>query len=221
MKINDLENILFEKIKNKTSEVKRLFHGRGNFYKNFSFLTVDSLNDIIYICFYEEQSKEKEDELLKVFTKLYDTYSFKALVLQRRYEKMQPNELLKGELERENFVIENGLKYKISFENRNLGLFLDMKKGREFVSKHAKDKKVLNLFSYTCAFSVVALAADAKGVVNVDMSKGALSIGRQNHHLNNLDTKKVKFMPYNILKSWSRIKKEAPYDLIIIDPPSF
>jgi len=61
----------------------------------------------------------------------------------------------------------------------------------------------------------------ASKVVNVDMSKGALSIGRQNHHLNNLDTKKVKFMPYDILKSWSRIKKEGPYDIIIIDPPSF
>ena len=53
------------------------------------------------------------------------------------------------------------------------------------------------------------------------MAKGALTIGRENHHLNNLDTKKVKFMPYDILKSWSRIKKEAPYDIIIIDPPSF
>lgn len=28
-------------------------------------------------------------------------------------------------------------------------------------------------------------------------------------------------MPYNILKSFSRIKKKGPYDLIIIDPPTF
>jgi 23S rRNA (cytosine1962-C5)-methyltransferase len=53
------------------------------------------------------------------------------------------------------------------------------------------------------------------------MSKGALSVGRENHRINNLDTSCVKFMPYNILKSWSRIKKYAPYDIIIIDPPSF
>ena len=53
------------------------------------------------------------------------------------------------------------------------------------------------------------------------MAKNALTTGRTNHHLNNLDTKKVKFMPYDILKSWSRIKKEGPYDIIIIDPPSF
>ena len=52
------------------------------------------------------------------------------------------------------------------------------------------------------------------------MSKSSLTIGRENHHLNNLDTKKVKFLPYNILKSWSRIRKEGPYDIIIIDPPT-
>jgi 23S rRNA (cytosine1962-C5)-methyltransferase len=53
------------------------------------------------------------------------------------------------------------------------------------------------------------------------MAKNALTTGRTNHHLNNLDTKKVKFLPYDILKSWNRIKKEGPYDIIVIDPPSF
>ena len=59
-----------------------------------------------------------------------------------------------------------------------------MKNGREFVRENAKDKKVLNLFSYTCAFSLAAKMSGAYEVVNVDMSKG-------------------------------------PYDMIIIDPPSF
>ena len=96
-----------------------------------------------------------------------------------------------------------------------------MKNGRDFVRDNCKEKKVLNLFSYTCAFSIAALEGGALSVVNVDMSKGALSIGRANHHLNNLPTKQVQFMPYNILKSWNRIKKAGPYDVIIIDPPTF
>ncbi|MGD9655608.1 MAG: class I SAM-dependent methyltransferase, partial [Sulfuricurvum sp.] len=77
------------------------------------------------------------------------------------------------------------------------------------------------LFSYTCSFSVVAIAGGATAVANVDMNKNVLSMGRENHRLNGLDTKNVEFMPYNILKSWSRIRKNGPYDLIIIDPPSF
>jgi 23S rRNA (cytosine1962-C5)-methyltransferase len=96
-----------------------------------------------------------------------------------------------------------------------------MKNGREFVRENAKEKSVLNLFSYTCAFSLAAVLGGASKVSNIDMSKGALSTGRANHHLNNLDMRGVSFHPYNILKSFSRIKKKGPYDLIIIDPPTF
>ena len=60
-----------------------------------------------------------------------------------------------------------------------------------------------------------------RSVSNIDMSKGALSTGRENHHLNDIDTKDVSFAPYNILKSFSRIKKKGPYGLIILDPPTF
>ncbi len=96
-----------------------------------------------------------------------------------------------------------------------------MKKGRQFVYENAKDKKVLNLFSYTCSFSVCASKGEAKEIVNIDMAKNALNTGRLNHQKNNLDTKNVKFLPHNILKSWGKIKKSGPYDIIIIDPPSF
>jgi len=87
--------------------------------------------------------------------------------------------------------------------------------------ENAKDKHVLNLFSYTCAFSLGAKVGGAKSVVNVDMSKGALKTGMANHSLNNLDPKGVSFLPYNILKSFSSLKRKGPYDMIIIDPPSF
>jgi 23S rRNA (cytosine1962-C5)-methyltransferase len=80
---------------------------------------------------------------------------------------------------------------------------------------------VLNLFAYTCAFSVVAIAAGAEKVVNVDMSSAALNLGRANHQLNNLAKSKSEFVAENILKSWSRVKKPGPYDLVIIDPPSY
>ncbi len=82
-------------------------------------------------------------------------------------------------------------------------------------------KKVLNLFAYTCAFSVVAMHHGAQQCTNVDMSKTALSWGRDNHRANQLDCRNVHFLGLNILKSWSRIKKSGPYDIIIIDPPSY
>jgi 23S rRNA (cytosine1962-C5)-methyltransferase len=217
--LETLESCINKNIKTKTKEFKRLFHGRGNFYADFEYLTVDSIDSILLVVFYKQV--EIEEEILQLMKTIFDKYSFESLVVQRRYLPNQPHELLIGNLNDNLYLIENDLKFFINFQNRNLGIFPDMKIGREYIKEISKDKNVLNLFSYTCAFSVYAMSGKAKQVVNVDMSKGALSLGRVNHHLNNLDTKKVKFLPLNILKSWSRIKTFAPYDVIVIDPPSF
>lgn len=219
MKIENLKKLIQNNLENKTFEIKRVFHGRGNFYEDFNYLTVDSLNEILFATFFEESSDE--NEIIKVLKDIANAYNYKTFIVQKKYKKDELNEAIIGEIPPFYIVVENGLKYKINFFNKNIGIFLDMKIGREYISSICKDKNVLNLFSYTCAFSVVAINAKAKQVVNVDMAKGALTTGRENHHLNNLDTKKVKFMPYDILKSWNRIKKEGPYDIIIIDPPSF
>lgn len=219
MKIENLKKLIQNNLENKTFEIKRVFHGRGNFYEDFNYLTVDSLNEILFATFFEESSDE--NEIIKALKDIANAYNYKTFIVQKKYKKDELNEAIIGEIPPFYIVVENGLKYKINFFNKNIGIFLDMKIGREYISSICNDKNVLNLFSYTCAFSVVAINTKAKQVVNVDMAKGALTTGRENHHLNNLDTKKVKFMPYDILKSWNRIKKEGPYDIIIIDPPSF
>ncbi|RXK14096.1 SAM-dependent methyltransferase [Halarcobacter mediterraneus] len=221
MNINDLENILKNNLKDRTNEFKRVFHGRGNFYEGFSFLTIDSIDKILFVTFFEEISQKLESEILQCLDSLYNEFNFRCFILQRRYLNGGENEVLKGNLSNEVYAFENKLKYQLNFLNKNIGFFADMKKGREFVLSNSKGKKVLNLFSYTCSFSVCALKGEAKEVVNVDMSKSSLNTGKINHNLNNLDTKKVKFLPHNILKSWSKIRKLGPYDLIIIDPPSF
>ena len=217
--LEKLKEIILKNFENKTIEIKRVFHGRGNFYDDFEYLTVDSLGDILFATFFEE-SKD-EEKIINILDEIALLKGFETFIVQKKYKSENLNEAIRGEIPSFAIAIENGLKYKINFFNKNIGIFLDMKNGREYLSSICKDKNVLNLFSYTCAFSVCAINAGASKVVNVDMAKGALTTGRENHHLNNLDTKKVKFMPYDILKSWSRIKKEAPYDIIIIDPPSF
>src|SRR5690606_30752501 len=80
---------------------------------------------------------------------------------------------------------------------------------------------VLNLFAYTCGFSVAAIAGGAEHVVNLDMARAALSRGRENHRLNGHDLGRVSFLGHELTKSWGKVKKGGPYDLVIIDPPSF
>ena len=97
-------------------------------------------------------------------------------------------------------VVESGLKYQLDIgRNQNFGLFLDMRLGREWVQQHAKHKNVLNLFAYTCGFSVAAIDGGADQVVNVDMARASLSKGRDNHRLNEHNLNQVKFLAYDIL----------------------
>ena len=218
-----LENILHHLRANEdeiSSEFKRLFHGRGGLYDGFKHLTIDSIDNILSVALYFDE--DSEDELIEMLKEYISLSRHNTIVLQKRYLKNSPSEVVVGELNESLHVEENGMKLKLNLlSNRNSGYFPDMKNGREFIKNNSKDKNVLNLFSYTCAFSVAAKLGGAKTVSNIDMSKGALSTGRDNHHLNNIDTKGVNFLPYNILKSFSRIKKKGPYDVIIIDPPTF
>ncbi len=221
MNITQLKELILLNLKNSTNEFKRVFHGRGNFYEDFAYLCVDKIDKVLFISLFQSIDEIVEADLKKIFNEIFEEMNFSSLIIQKRYLKEDSYEVLRGSLPNNAYAIENTLKYNINFSNQNIGLFPDMKIGREFIKSIAKNKNILNLFSYTCAFSVVSISAGAKQVVNVDMSKGALSTGRENHRINNLDTKNVKFLPYNILKSWSRIKKYAPYEIIIIDPPSF
>lgn len=221
MNLDALRHLLHTNATAATEEYIRLFHGRGNTYGGYRFLTVDSVDKVLFAILFD--ANDEEEAIISMLRDLHTAEGkWEALIVQQRYLPASPSTVLSGELPTRCFAIESGLKYHINFLNaQNIGFFPDMKHGREFVREHAKGKNILNLFSYTCAFSVVAMAAGARAVTNVDMNKNVLSMGRENHRLNGLDTKNVEFMPYNILKSWNRIRKNGPYDLIIIDPPSF
>ncbi|MEA3371743.1 MAG: class I SAM-dependent methyltransferase [Campylobacterota bacterium] len=220
MTIKDIHEHIQKNTQNATHEFKRLFHGRGGLYEAWKHLSIDSIDKILSVALYTDE--EKEEELLDMLKKFISSSRHETIVLQRRYLKGSPSEVVVGELGENLFVVENGIKIKLNLlSNRNSGYFPDMKIGREFVRENAKGKSVLNLFSYTCAFSLAAAFGGAEKISNIDMSKGALSTGRANHHLNDLEMRGISFHPYNILKSFSRIKKKGPYNLIIIDPPTF
>ena len=175
--------------------------------------------------------KEVEEEFLQALeqglqalsqSSLWQQRNGSCILLQHRYADGAPSQVLWGELNSRPVVVESGLKYQLDIgRNQNFGLFLDMRLGRDWVREHAKHKNVLNLFAYTCGFSVAAIAGGADKVVNVDMAKGSLSKGRENHLINDHNLSKVSFLGHDIFKSWGKIKKAGPYDLIVIDPPSF
>lgn len=208
------------------NEVRRLFHGRGKAFEGLEQLTIDWLDGQVLISIFKEVDEDFLSVLKQHITEWLQMDAWqeqvKNVLLQYRFKMNSPIEVVFGELTEQQNVIENGLKFQLDLgQKQNNGLFLDMRYGRKWVLENSKNKRVLNLFAYTCGFSVAAIAGDAQSVVNLDMAKAALSKGRVNHQLNGHDLRKVRFLGYDLFKSWGKVKKFGPYDLIIIDPPSF
>lgn len=206
----------------KGADACRLFHGRGHCYPGLEFVSVDWFSPVVLISLYKEPETQWLKQLVDEITQFASDEVIENILLQHRYLKGAPSENLKGEIAGDYYAVEKGLKFKLNFEtNQNVGFFLDMANCRQVLREQAKGKRVLNLFAYTCAFSVVAASAGAEKVVNVDMAKGALNTGRLNHQLNNIDSRSISYLSHDIFKSWGKIRKYGPYDLVIIDPPSF
>jgi 23S rRNA (cytosine1962-C5)-methyltransferase len=120
-------------------------------------------------------------------------------------------------------VTENGLSFLVSLERGlNTGLFLDQRRNRRNLMARSTDKRVLNLFSYTGAFSVAAAASGAARVTSVDASPGYTDWSRANFGVNRLNPKRHQFIVGDCLAVLADLAAEGSrYDLIIMDPPSF
>ena len=104
----------------------------------------------------------------------------------------------------------------------NPGLFLDMRAIRLEMGERAADRRMLNLFSYTCAFSVHGRLGGAEISTNADISAKILDKGRENYALNGLEPKQGEFFRGNAVEyvHWAQ-KKGLKFDAIVLDPPSF
>lgn len=199
----------------------RLFHGRGDCYPGFEFLTVDYFAPVLWVVLYKRVEPALWDS---VSTVLRDTLGGHCQVaaVQHRYDRDAPLELLWGELPVSPIAREGQLAFQLTLGGRqNPGYFMDMRPARQWLAQRAQGKRILNLFAYTCAFSVAAMSAGASSVVNIDMSRSAMRQGRDNHRLNDLDGKEsTTFLSHDIFRSWGKLRRPGPYDVIICDPPS-
>jgi 23S rRNA (cytosine1962-C5)-methyltransferase len=116
---------------------------------------------------------------------------------------------------------EEGLSYAIDFlAGYSCGLFIDQRSNRSRVRANCSGT-LLNLFSYTCSFSVAAAAAGAR-TVSIDLSKAALERGRRNFALNELSTRGHRFIADDVFAVLPRFGRRGErFDWIILDPPTF
>lgn len=118
---------------------------------------------------------------------------------------------------------ENGLAFKADIiHGHKTGFYLDQRANRARIGQLAKDREVLNCFSYTGGFAVYALAGGAKSVLSLDASGDALALGAENVRLNGLPEDRAQWLEGDAFKMLRKFRDEGrKFDLIILDPPKF
>lgn len=206
------------------TDAQRIFHGRGGLHSGCEAWTLDAFPPVWLVTKFGEATAEEQAALTAALQAQHEQIAPGEplnAVLQTRREGRSETIVLAGNAPEPHVVTEDGARYRVNLQRgQNHGLFLDMADGRRWVRAHAKGAKVLNLFAYTCAFSVVALQAGAREVVNIDMAQGALTTGQQNHQLNGIPGG-AKFLAHDLFSSWGKVTRMGPYDLVIADPPSY
>jgi 23S rRNA (cytosine1962-C5)-methyltransferase len=165
---------------------------------------------------------------------LYDAleaiYKPKSIYEQRRYKPQtgegprEPAQLARGAVAPvEVEVEENGIRFVVDVTAPlGTGLFLDLREGRQSVARHAPGRRLLNLFSYTGAFSVYGAKAGARELVSVDLAPKAHARARRNLSANGLDEAKHEFIAGDAFKVLFKMaERQRQFDLIVLDPPSF
>lgn len=215
--------LLLDAIKalNLPEDATRVFHGRGGLFPGCEHLNLDWFAPVLLLTSFTSLTDEEITALQQALCqRMVELKRPCNLVYQYRAGYQSDTRILCGEVPEPHIVTENGCRFQVHLlRGQNHGLFLDMVNGRAWVKAHAAQCKVLNLFAYTCGFSVAALAGGADEVVNMDMSKGALAIGKQNHLLNGFAAG-ARFLGHDIFSSWGKLKKLGPFDMLIADPPS-
>jgi len=143
----------------------------------------------------------------------------------REKEGLKPTKgLLRGKEPEELVeILENGLKFLVDIkEGHKTGFYLDQRDNRKLLSEFAKEKTVLNCFSYTGGFSVCALAAGALQVTQVETSASTLDLSIKNIELNKLDASQIKNVNGDVFEVLRKFRDERrTFDLVILDPPKF
>ncbi|MGH9317714.1 MAG: class I SAM-dependent rRNA methyltransferase [Thermoanaerobaculia bacterium] len=102
------------------------------------------------------------------------------------------------------------------------GFFLDQRENRSRLRALASGRSVLNLFSYSGAFSVAALAGGARRAVDVDTSEAALALAREHRRANGFDADETDFVRADVFEDLrGRVAQRQRWDIVICDPPAF
>ena len=199
----------------------RLFNQEGD---GFGGLTVDLYGDYAVFSWYNSYVYQIRQTISEAFRQVfpevlgaYEKIRFKGLDYESAhvYGQEAPDFFT---------VLENGVLYQV-FMNDGLmtGIFLDQHEVRgSLVDGLAMGKSLLNMFSYTAAFSVAAAMGGASQTTSVDLAKRSRELSQAHFQANGLSTDEHRFVVMDVFEYFKYAKRKGlTYDVIVLDPPSF
>ena len=199
----------------------RLFNQEGD---GFGGLTVDLYGDYAVFSWYNSYVYQIRQTISEAFRQVfpevlgaYEKIRFKGLDYESAhiYGQEAPDFFT---------VLENGVLYQV-FMNDGLmtGIFLDQHEVRgSLVDGLAMGKSLLNMFSYTAAFSVAAAMGGASQTTSVDLAKRSRELSQAHFQANGISTGDHRFIVMDVFEYFKYAKRKGlTYDVIVLDPPSF
>lgn len=199
----------------------RLFNQEGD---GFGGLTVDLYGDYAVFSWYNSYVYQIRKVISEAFRQVfpevlgaYEKIRFKGLDYESAhvYGQEAPDFFT---------VLENGVLYQV-FMNDGLmtGIFLDQHEVRgSLVDGLAMGKSLLNMFSYTAAFSVAAAMGGASQTTSVDLAKRSRELSQAHFQANGISTDDHRFVVMDVFEYFKYAKRKGlTYDVIVLDPPSF
>ncbi|KXY30115.1 50S rRNA methyltransferase [Bacillus cereus] len=223
------------------SKIKSALHKRKDFYKSndttafralngegdgLGGLIIDYYDGYYVISWYSEGIYTFRDEIIAALQKVAN---FKGIYEKKRFDTkgkyIEGDDFVAGERGEFPLIVkENGVNFAVYLnDGAMVGVFLDQRNVRKQIrDKYAKGRTVLNMFSYTGAFSVFAALGGASKTTSVDLANRSLSKTIEQFSVNEIDYEAQDIIVEDVFLYFKyAAKKKMKFDMVVLDPPSF
>jgi len=223
------------------SKIKSALHKRKQFYKSsdttafrvlngegdgLGGLIIDYYDGYYVVSWYSEGIYTFRDEIIAALQKVAN---FKGIYEKKRFDTkgkyIEGDDFVAGERGEFPLIVkENGVNFAVYLnDGAMVGVFLDQRNVRKQIrDKYARGRTVLNMFSYTGAFSVFAALGGASKTTSVDLANRSLSKTIEQFSVNEVDYEAQDIIVEDVFLYFKyAAKKKMKFDLVVLDPPSF
>ena len=201
----------------------RVFNGEGD---GVGGLVIDYYDGFYVIHWYSEGIYSFREDVLKA---MREKLNFKGIYEKKRFDQkgkyIEDDDFVEGERGQFPIIVkENGVNFAVDLnEGAMTGIFLDQREVRKAICERYSDGvEMLNMFSYTGAFSVCSALGGAKKTTSVDVANRSRPKTIEQFEVNQIDPSAHEIIVDDVFQYFKyAARKERIFDLVVVDPPSF